>query len=122
MSLSVREAGRSTVIAVHGEVDLDNAGQLAEAVAQAALARPDAVVLDLAEVRFADSSTVNVILQAYATHGPRFRLAALSPFLERVLGITGVLDVLPVYATAAEALEADPGPGRSRQASGRDSH
>jgi anti-anti-sigma factor len=122
MSLSVREAGRSTVIAVRGEVDLGNAGQLAEAIAQAALARPDAVVLELAEVRFADSTTVNVILQAYAAHGARFRLAALSPFVERVLEITGVLDVLPVYATAAEALEADPGPGRSGQTPGTDSH
>ncbi|MFF1450438.1 STAS domain-containing protein [Streptomyces sp. NPDC058274] len=122
MSLSVREAGRSTVIAVRGEVDLGNAGQLAEAIAQAALARPDAVVLELAEVRFADSTTVNVILQAYASHGARFRLAALSPFVERVLEITGVLDVLPVYATAAEALEADPGPGRSGQTPGTDSH
>jgi anti-anti-sigma regulatory factor len=39
--------------------------------------------------------------------GPRLRLAALSPFVERVLGITGITDVLPVFHAVEEALEAD---------------
>ncbi|MFE9835519.1 STAS domain-containing protein [Streptomyces sp. NPDC005551] len=107
MSLSVREAGRSTVIAVRGEVDLDNAGQLDEAITSAAPARPGPVVLDLAEVAFADSTTINVILRAYGALGARLRLAALSPYMDRLLGITGVSDALPVYGTVSQALEAD---------------
>ncbi|MET7437364.1 STAS domain-containing protein [Streptomyces sp. NPDC004082] len=112
MSLSVREAGRSTVIAVRGEVDLDNAGQLDEAITSAALARPGAVVLDLSEVTFADSTTVNVVLRCYGAIGPRLRPAALSAYMDRLLTITGVSQALPVYGTVAEALEAaDPGQG-----------
>jgi anti-anti-sigma factor len=112
MSLSVREAGRSTVIAVCGEVDLDNAGQLDEAIASAAQARPGAVVLDLSEVTFADSTTVNVVLRCYGAIGPRLRLAALSPYMDRLLSITGVSQALPVHGTVTEALEAeDPGQG-----------
>ncbi|MFF4729994.1 STAS domain-containing protein [Streptomyces mirabilis] len=107
MSLSVREAGRSTVIAVRGEVDLDNAGELDEALAAAGRARPGAVVLDLAAVTFLDSTTINVVLRAHGVLGPRLRLAALSPFVERVLGITGISDVLPVFPGVGEALEAD---------------
>ncbi|MER5539088.1 STAS domain-containing protein [Streptomyces mirabilis] len=107
MSLSTREAGRSTVIAVRGEVDLDNAGELDEALTAAGRACPGAVVLDLAAVTFLDSTTINVILRAHGVLGPRLRLAALSPFVERVLGITGVSDVLLVFPGVGEALEAD---------------
>ncbi|MFF3659156.1 STAS domain-containing protein [Streptomyces olivochromogenes] len=107
MSLSTREAGRSTVIAVRGEVDLDNAGELDEALAAAGRGCPGAVVLDLAAVTFLDSTTINVVLRAHGLLGPRLRLAALSPFVERVLGITGVSDVLSVFPGVGEALEAD---------------
>ncbi|MFJ1532113.1 STAS domain-containing protein [Streptomyces mirabilis] len=107
MSLYTREAGRSTVIAVRGEVDLDNAGELYEALAAAGRACPGAVVLDLAAVTFLDSTTINVVLRAHGVLGPRLRLAALSPFVERVLGITGVSDVLAVFPGVGEALEAD---------------
>jgi anti-anti-sigma factor len=65
------------------------------------------VVLDLAAVTFLDSTTINVVLRAHGVLGPRLRLAALSPFVERVLGITGISDLLPVFPTVGEALEAD---------------
>jgi anti-sigma B factor antagonist len=107
MSLTTREAGRSTVIAVRGELDLNNAGELGEALDAAARATQGVVVLDLAEVTFADSTTINVIIRAHGVLGPRLRLAALSPFVDRVLGITGVSDVVSVFRTTAEALEAD---------------
>ncbi|MGW7268499.1 STAS domain-containing protein [Streptomyces sp. NPDC054842] len=112
MSLSVREAGGSTVIAVRGEVDMDNAGQLEEAITSAARARPGAVVLDLSEVTFADSTTVNILLRCYGALGTRLRPAALSAYMDRLLTITGVSEALSVYGTVAEALEAvDPGQG-----------
>ncbi|MFE2963589.1 STAS domain-containing protein [Streptomyces sp. NPDC059340] len=107
MSLSTREAGRSTVIAVRGERDLDNAGELDEALAAAGRACPGAVVLDVAAVTFMDSTTINVVLRAHGVLGPQLRLAALSPFVERVLGITGISDLLPVFPSVGEALEAD---------------
>jgi anti-anti-sigma factor len=107
MSLSTREAGRSTVIAVRGEMDLDNAGELDDALAAAGRVCPGSVVLDLAGVTFLDSTTINVVLRAHRVLGPRLRLAALSPFVERVLGITGITDVLPVFHAVEEALEAD---------------
>ncbi|WP_329530540.1 STAS domain-containing protein [Streptomyces sp. NBC_01450] len=107
MSLSTSETGRSTVIAVRGEVDLDNAAELDEALAAASRACQGSVVLDLAGVTFLDSTTINVVLRAHGTLGPRLRLAALSPFVERVLGITGVSGVLPVFRGVEEALEAD---------------
>ncbi|MFE5140540.1 STAS domain-containing protein [Streptomyces fagopyri] len=107
LSLSTREAGPATVIAVGGEADLDNVGSLGAALDAAARSPRGPVVLDLAELTFADSTTINVVLRAYSVLGPRLRLAALTPFLERVLGVTGVSEVVPVFRTVAEALEND---------------
>ncbi|MFD7709528.1 STAS domain-containing protein [Streptomyces sp. NPDC059785] len=106
MSLSVRASGRASVIAVGGEVDIDNAEELAEAITSAAAARPGALILELREVTFADSSAVNVLLRAHGALGPRLALAALSPFMDRLLDITGVSRVLRVHETAAAALTA----------------
>ncbi|WP_443075148.1 MarR family transcriptional regulator [Streptomyces sp. NBC_01483] len=47
------------------------------------------------------------VLGELRDHRARLRLAALSPFVERVLGITGVSGVLPVFRGVEEALEAD---------------
>ncbi|MFJ2394851.1 STAS domain-containing protein [Streptomyces sp. NPDC087843] len=107
LSLSTREVGPATVIAVAGEADLDNVGSLGAALDAAARTPEGPVVLDLAELTFADSTTINVVLRAYGVLGPRLRLAALTPFLERVLGVTGVSEVVPVFRTVAEALEND---------------
>jgi anti-anti-sigma factor len=59
------EPGR-LVLEVTGEVDLANCGGLESAVAAvfAAPRRPDALVLDLAEVSFLDSSGLRVVLSA----------------------------------------------------------
>ncbi|MET8413499.1 STAS domain-containing protein [Streptomyces sp. NPDC005195] len=105
LSLSTREAGAATVIAVAGEADLDNVESLGAALDAAARSPEGPVVLDLAELTFADSTTINVVLRAYGVLGPRLRLAALTPPLERVLGLTGVSDIVRVFRTVAEALE-----------------
>lgn len=107
LSLSTREVGEATVIAVGGEVDLDNVGALGDALDAATRSSRSLVVLDLSELTFADSTTINVILRAHGALGPRFRLAALTPYLERVLGVTGVSEVVPVFLTVQQALEND---------------
>lgn len=107
LSLSTREVGPGTVIAVAGEADLDNVGGLSSALDAAARTPAGPVVLDLAELTFADSTTINVVLRAYGVLGDRLRLATLTPILERVLNVTGVSEVVPVFRTVAEALESD---------------
>ncbi|GGX75752.1 STAS domain-containing protein [Streptomyces minutiscleroticus] len=108
LSLSVRETGTSMVISVIGEVDLDNVGRLSEVLERQALGSEHAVVLDLSGVTFADSTTVNAILRARRDLGPRLRLAALSPYVERLVEITGIRQALPVYGTVDEALQSAP--------------
>ncbi|WP_128374407.1 STAS domain-containing protein [Streptomyces cavernae] len=106
MSLSVRVVGDASVISVSGEVDLDNVAPLTQALASQAHSGGGAVVLDLSGIRFADSTTVNVILRANSDLGPRLRIAALSDNIERLLDLVGVREMLPVYDTVEDALTA----------------
>lgn len=62
-----------------GDLDLENITPLGPALSDAAASVSGPVVVDLSGVGFADSSTVNVFLQAYGAIGPRLRFAALSP-------------------------------------------
>jgi anti-sigma B factor antagonist len=103
-------ADQVTIVTPRGELDLDTAAQL-RAVIDGLLAR-DAVriVVDLARLDFCDSvglSTFTVAGSACAAAGGFLRLAAPTPFLLRLLGVVGLLDRVPVYATVRGACEGD---------------
>ncbi|RSO09096.1 anti-anti-sigma factor [Streptomyces sp. WAC 06783] len=108
-----QRAGDALVIIVTGPLDIDTVAPLEAALCEAGAgprdgdgaARP--VVVDLAEVEFADSTTVNILLQQHAALGTRLRLAAPSPGLRRLFELTGLDGVLPLYGTVAEAAASD---------------
>lgn len=93
------------MLAVTGDLDIDNVAPLGAALGGAASSDDRPVVVDLSDVSFADSTTVNVLLQGQTLLGPRLRLAAPSPFMERLIGVLGLDSVLPVFPTVAEALD-----------------
>jgi anti-anti-sigma factor len=65
------------------------------------------VVLQLANVSFIDSAGVGALVRLLGllrSHGCELSLCQLSPFVERVLQITHLLDVLPNYASEQEAI------------------
>jgi anti-sigma B factor antagonist len=97
LSISTLRDDSATVVAARGEIDLATAAMLAETIAQALDAPdPQPVVVDLAEVRFCDSSGIRVLV-----HGRR--LADERGLSYRVVGATGVvLDVLEVTGVWAE--------------------
>ncbi|MEV5597379.1 STAS domain-containing protein [Streptomyces sp. NPDC052496] len=102
------------VVTVTGPLDIDTVAPLEDALREAGGngtgagggdTRP--VVVDLSQVDFADSTTVNVLLQRHAALGTRLRLAAPSPGLRRLFDLTGLEGVLPLYETVGEAAAAD---------------
>ncbi|MER6120174.1 anti-sigma factor antagonist [Streptomyces sp. A0642] len=105
MRIVPRQDGGALVLAVTGDLDLDNVSPLGGALESAAQEGVGPVVVDLSGVNFADSTTVNVLLQGQTLLGPRLRLAAPSPFMERLIGVLGLDSVLPVFPTAAEAID-----------------
>jgi anti-anti-sigma factor len=91
-------------LAVSGEIDLDTADDLAEAVGRVlATACPAEVVVDLAEVTLCDSAGIDALLRARdAAAAQAVHLVVINPrgIVRRALDVTGTLDRL----TAVPAL------------------
>uniref|UniRef100_A0AAU2VI80 STAS domain-containing protein n=1 Tax=Streptomyces sp. NBC_00008 TaxID=2903610 RepID=A0AAU2VI80_9ACTN len=104
MRIVPREDRGALVLAVTGDLDIDNVAPLGAALENAAAGGEGPVVVDLSDVSFADSTTVNVLLQGQTLLGPRLRLAEPSPFMERLIGVLSLDSALPVFATVAEAI------------------
>ncbi|MEU1471178.1 STAS domain-containing protein [Streptomyces sp. NPDC005761] len=105
MRIVPRQDRGALVLAVTGDLDIDNVALLGAALEGAASDGDGPVVIDLSDVSFADSTTVNVLLQGQTLLGPRLRLAAPSPFMERLIGVLGLDSALPVFPTVAEAID-----------------
>lgn len=95
-------AGGATyaVLSLAGEFDLTNAHLLRDQLDALLAESPAVVVLDLAELGFCDSSILGVLIvahrQAHAA-GTALRLAALPPFMLRLLKITNLDTVIDTY-------------------------
>ncbi|MFF7157661.1 anti-sigma factor antagonist [Streptomyces sp. NPDC008139] len=105
VEVAVRRAGTALVLALRGELDLETLDPLRAALAAARRDDAPRVVLDLSQVTFCDSSTVNELLRADVDLGPgRLWIAAPSPFVARLFGLVGLPMVLAVRDSVEEAL------------------
>jgi len=74
--------------------------------------RPDptpAMVLDMSGVTFLDSAGVGALVQLFVhrkSAGRKFALVALTPQGVAVMQVSGLVKLLPIYPSAAEALTA----------------
>ncbi|GGS14407.1 hypothetical protein GCM10010284_54800 [Streptomyces rubiginosohelvolus] len=100
-----RERG-ALVLTVSGDLDIDSVSPLGLALTSAAEDGSGPVVVDLSGVGFADSTTVNVLLQGHTALGDRLRLAAPSPFMRRLIGMIGLDSALPVLPSVDDAIDA----------------
>src|SRR5271155_891313 len=67
------------------------------------------LVLDMSGVTFLDSAGVGALVQLFVhrkSAGKKFALAALTPQGVAVMQVAGLVKLLPIYQTAAEALAA----------------
>ena len=97
------------VVAAAGEIDMSTSPQLRAALRDPGSAAP-AVVLDLREVTFMDSSGLGVIVgqqKRAREEGYRFSVAvAGAPEVRRILELSGLVGVLHVVDTPDDALAA----------------
>ncbi|WP_411080184.1 STAS domain-containing protein [Streptomyces sp. cmx-18-6] len=100
-----RERG-ALVLTVSGDLDIDSVPPLGRALDSAVADGAGPVVVDLSGVGFADSTTVNVLLQGQSSLGSRLRLASPSPFMQRLIGMIGLDSALPVLPGIDEAIDA----------------
>jgi anti-anti-sigma factor len=106
-----RRAG-AIVVRLAGEVDVAASGAVRSRVDGAA---GGALVVELSEVTFVDSSGLRELLRAgmeCERRGGRLLLAGVPPILERLLGLTGtaaMFDVAPTLEAALARLEGNAG-------------
>ncbi|MFD9435972.1 ANTAR domain-containing protein [Streptomyces sp. NPDC060002] len=90
--IGLRPDGDRVVVAVRGELDLDSAEQLAQALRAALGAAVAGVDLELGGVGFCDCSALNVLLDLHERSlklGKTLTLRTVSPAIERLLTLTG---------------------------------
>jgi anti-sigma B factor antagonist len=108
LEVRTRWQDATPVFEVAGEADAGAAAQLRAALA-AHLAHETDVVIDFQRVVFLDSSTLAVLIAAQrllAAHHNSLRLVCTQGWILKLFRITGLDQLLPVYADVEEALHA----------------
>ena len=91
-SVEHREAGRRTIVAVSGEIDIASSPALRSAL-EAAL-NADDLWVDLSETSFMDSSGLQVLLDIHRRREGRLTVVCPPGNVRRVLDLTGVAQSL----------------------------
>jgi anti-anti-sigma factor len=96
MSFDVAEDGDRTLkVTVSGELDITNIDALASAVAPALEREPARLVIEVGDLRFADSSAIALWVR-WATAVPDVELRHVPPLLRRVVASMGLTETLKV--------------------------
>jgi anti-sigma B factor antagonist len=107
LTVSTEEQGEVAVVTVAGELDMATAPQLQQEVSRLVDAGKTNLVFDLAEVSFCDSTGLSVFVRARnrcEAAGGGVRLAAPQRAVQRILEVSGLVEVLHTYPTVSEAI------------------
>jgi anti-anti-sigma factor len=100
--------GDAIVYKLKGSLDFETAPSLRAALMEAAEEGKHDIVVDLAHLEFLDSSGLGALIGAHKRaleNEGRVRLIISPGPIERLLTITGLMNVLAVYPTVEAALE-----------------
>ncbi|MFI1250440.1 STAS domain-containing protein [Streptomyces anulatus] len=106
LTITTRDAATGPVIEITGDLDYDTAPELRKAVGGLTVAGGHLLLLDLAGLRFCDSSGISALLSARSLaieQGGHIALAAVPANTARILGIVGLDQVFTIHADAATA-------------------
>lgn len=109
LGLDVSRRGETTVLAVHGEVDVYTAPRLREKLVELVAQGNYQIVVDLDSVDFLDSTGLGVLvggLKRLRTHGGDMTLVCTHQRILKVFEITGLTKVFAIHDTLDAAVEA----------------
>jgi anti-anti-sigma factor len=98
---------RYRVLVLHGEIDLRSAPALRGRLLRAAQSDAEAIVVDLGNTTFIDSSGLNILFsirRRLEENGSQLALVADDPSLLRTLQLTGLDRLVPIERTLGQAL------------------
>ena len=107
ISFAVEVVEGVPVVTAPEEIDIANAAGLQAALLEAAGPGRAMVVVDMSRTRFCDSAGLNALITAdrqARTNGGEVRLVIVGEAVARVVALTGVDRVIPVYASLEDAL------------------
>lgn len=108
LSIESSLKGRWDVLTLQGEVDIYTAPKLKGAVVQSLEAGRNHLIIDLRAVDFIDSTGLGVLIggvKRIKEGRGEMALVCSKGSILRLLGITGLDKVFPIYGDIAEALE-----------------
>lgn len=100
------------VFAISGELDQATAGELREPLHAAIDGETRAVVIDMTDCGFIDSTGLGVVVEAWKQLQERngekaaFAICCPEPEVRRLLEVTGLDQAIPLRATREEAIDA----------------
>jgi anti-sigma B factor antagonist len=106
LTVTARRSGVVTVLAVAGELDLASGPVLDRALEEASGAGDQLIVLDLAELGFADVAGVHAMTGwdgRLRDQGKRLALINLAAPVARLLSLTGAREVLDIAESVEDA-------------------
>jgi len=109
--ITTREVGDRTVVSVVGEVDIASAGALDAVLSEAIASGRTHLVVDLDEVGFLDSTGLGVLVKSLKRTreaGGSLTVVTESERVLKVIRITGLDAVIPLFASVDLALAAVP--------------
>lgn len=102
----VARRDRAVIVRLQGELDLYNAHEVRQALADAAEEAPERLIVDLAAVEFVDSTALGVLVEGRARLANRrgFLIAAPAAEARRALEVSGLDRHLSVHDSVDGAL------------------
>ncbi|MGN6796286.1 MAG: STAS domain-containing protein [Streptosporangiaceae bacterium] len=109
---TVRWSGTHVVVTMPAEIDVTNSASVDSVLSGVAAQHPAVITADMTSTVFCDSSGIHALARAHrraSTNGGELRIAVGTSPTMRVLELTGLDQVLAVYADVTESLAAPPG-------------
>lgn len=107
LTTSVTDHDSYIVMELAGEVDMTSMVALESLLREETRKEPGLLIIDLSELRFMDSSALQVILRAHralAANGGVLALVNPRHIVARILRMTEADQIVPVYASVREAV------------------
>ena len=109
LTLTTRDTGGKTIVAVGGEIDVYTAPKLRDKITELVGDGHHNLVIDMESVDFLDSTGLGVLvggLKRVRAHDGSLRLVCTQERILKIFRITGLTKVFPIHASVEEALAA----------------
>ena len=109
LTLTTRDAGGKTIVAVGGEIDVYTAPKLRDKITELVADGVYDIVIDMEEVEFLDSTGLGVLvggLKKVRAHDGSLELICTQDRLLKIFRITGLAKVFVIHDSADGALAA----------------